>query len=117
MWDRQSTSGGRVPGRSVRPLARPARPAGPRPRRFVHRLTGVKPGDPRPEARAPGPGLEIPFPGSVPTSRPQPLPPNWPELSDEALLDVRLADLPVRIEGTLAGRIAQLREELDARGL
>ncbi|HLG53789.1 MAG TPA: putative zinc-binding metallopeptidase [Vicinamibacterales bacterium] len=42
---------------------------------------------------------------------------NWPELSDEQLLDVRMADLPVTIEGTLAARIDQLRAELDARGL
>ena len=41
----------------------------------------------------------------------------WPDLSDEELLDVRMSDLPVAIEGTLAGRIAQLRAELDARGL
>ena len=38
-------------------------------------------------------------------------------LEDEQLLDVRMADLPLRIEGTLAERIAQLRDELDARGL
>jgi hypothetical protein len=42
---------------------------------------------------------------------------NWPELSDEQLLDVRMSDLPLAIEGTLASRIEQLREELDARGL
>jgi hypothetical protein len=42
---------------------------------------------------------------------------DWPELNDEQLLDVRLADLPLTIEGILASRIAQLREELDARGL
>jgi hypothetical protein len=41
----------------------------------------------------------------------------WPDLSDEELLDVRMSDLPVAIEGTLAGRIAQLRAELDGRGL
>jgi hypothetical protein len=41
----------------------------------------------------------------------------WPDLSDEELLDVRLSDLPLTIEGTLAGRIAQLRAELDAREL
>ena len=46
------------------------------------------------------------------------LPPsNWIELSDEALLDLRLADLPIRIEGTLETRITQLRDELAARGL
>jgi hypothetical protein len=50
-------------------------------------------------------------------TRPQPLPPNWPELGDEALLDLRLNDLPVTIEGTLASRIALLREELTACGL
>src|SRR6188508_2443136 len=41
----------------------------------------------------------------------------WPEFGDEQLLDLRLADLPLRIEGTLADRIGQLRSELDARGL
>jgi hypothetical protein len=42
---------------------------------------------------------------------------NWPESSDEELLDIRMSDLPLAIEGTLAGRIAQLREELHGRGL
>jgi hypothetical protein len=42
---------------------------------------------------------------------------NWPEFSDEQLLDARLADLPLSIEGTLATRIAQLGAEIDARGL
>jgi Putative zinc-binding metallo-peptidase len=41
----------------------------------------------------------------------------WLEFGDEQLLDVRLADLPLRIEGTLAGRIDQLRTELADRGL
>ncbi|HKH70584.1 MAG TPA: putative zinc-binding metallopeptidase [Vicinamibacterales bacterium] len=41
----------------------------------------------------------------------------WPDLSDEELLDVRMSDLPLAIEGTLGGRIAQLRAELDARDL
>jgi hypothetical protein len=41
----------------------------------------------------------------------------WPESGDEELLDLRLADLPVRIEGTLADRIGQLRSELEDRGL
>jgi len=46
------------------------------------------------------------------------LAPDWPALPDEQLLDVRLADLPLHIEGTTLGdRIAQLREELAARGL
>ena len=47
----------------------------------------------------------------------RPLRDDWPDLDDEALLDVRMADLPLAIEGTLAERIAQLRDELDARGL
>jgi hypothetical protein len=41
----------------------------------------------------------------------------WPDLSDEELLDVRMSDLPVAIEGTLGTRIAQIRAELDARDL
>lgn len=47
-----------------------------------------------------------------------PLPADWPALPDEQLLDVRLTDLPIHIEGTSLGdRIAQLREELSAKGL
>jgi hypothetical protein len=46
-----------------------------------------------------------------------PLGDDWPELDDEQLLDVRLADLPLTIHGTLASRIALLREELAGRGL
>ena len=47
-----------------------------------------------------------------------PAPADWAELPDEQLLDLRLADLPLRIEGTiLESRIAQLRSELDAREL
>ncbi len=46
------------------------------------------------------------------------LPPDWAELPDEALLDVRMADLPLTIEGTvLETRIGQLRAELAAKGL
>ena len=45
------------------------------------------------------------------------LPADWPNLGDDQLLDARLADLPLTIEGTLAARTAQLREELDSRGL
>jgi hypothetical protein len=45
------------------------------------------------------------------------LPANWPDLPDEQLLDVRMADLPISIEGTLAARIAQLRDELAHGGL
>lgn len=41
-------------------------------------------------------------------------PPNWSELPDEQLLDLRLSDLPLKIEDTvLEGRIAQLRSELE----
>ena len=41
----------------------------------------------------------------------------WPDFGDEQLLDIRLADLPLRIEGTLADRIGLLRSELEARSL
>jgi hypothetical protein len=41
----------------------------------------------------------------------------WSNLSDEELLDIRMSELPIAIEGTLAARIAQLRAELDARDL
>ena len=42
---------------------------------------------------------------------------DWHEHSDEQLLDVRLSDLKLSIEGTLAARIEQLRGELAAREL
>ena len=42
---------------------------------------------------------------------------NWPEMSDEQLLDTRMADLPLAIEGTLAERIALLRDELSTCGI
>ena len=42
---------------------------------------------------------------------------DWADLDDEALLDVRMADLPLTIEGTLAERIQQLRSELESRDL
>jgi len=45
------------------------------------------------------------------------LPADWPDSGDEQLLDSRMADLPVAIEGTLAARIAQLQEELSACAL
>jgi len=47
----------------------------------------------------------------------KPIRDDWPELDDEALLDVRMSDLPLRIEGTLAQRVDQLRKELDDRGI
>jgi hypothetical protein len=44
--------------------------------------------------------------------------PAWATLSDEELLNVRMCDLGLSIEGTeLEERIAQLNAELDARGL
>ena len=42
---------------------------------------------------------------------------DWPSLSDEQLLDVRMAELPLAIEGRLAERVAQLEEELAAKAL
>jgi hypothetical protein len=45
------------------------------------------------------------------------LPPDWTSLSDDQLLDVRMADLPIAMEGALAARIAQLRDELASAGL
>ena len=44
--------------------------------------------------------------------------PQWASLPDERLLDMRLCDLGVTIEGTeIAARVAQLNSELDAYGL
>ena len=46
------------------------------------------------------------------------VPPEWAELPDEQLLDLRIADLPLRIEGTTLGdRITRLREELASQQL
>jgi len=41
----------------------------------------------------------------------------WPELDDDGLLELRMSDLPLSIEATLAERTEQLRDELRARGL
>ena len=46
-----------------------------------------------------------------------PLGSDWADLNDEALLDIRMSDLPVAIEGTLAARIEEFRDELQARGV
>jgi hypothetical protein len=46
-----------------------------------------------------------------------PLPADWASLPDDELLDLRMADLPIAIDGTLASRVEQLRSELGARGL
>ncbi len=44
--------------------------------------------------------------------------PDWVRLSRDALLDLRLCDLKVRVEGTpLEERITKLYDEMDARGL
>jgi hypothetical protein len=50
---------------------------------------------------------------------PEPLKPSdWTTFSDEKLLEVRMCDLKLTIEGTdLEPRIAQINAELDARGL
>ncbi len=46
-----------------------------------------------------------------------PLAHDWPEWTDEQLLDLSLAQLPLSIEGTLASRTDQLRQEIASRGL
>jgi hypothetical protein len=46
-----------------------------------------------------------------------PLRNDWADLDDETLLDVRMSDLPLTIEGVLAERIQQFRGELESRGL
>lgn len=47
----------------------------------------------------------------------RPIRPDWADMEDEQLLDIRMSDLPLAIEGTLAERIAQLRHELHDREL
>jgi hypothetical protein len=55
---------------------------------------------------------------AAPRRRPKRPPSEWAGWSDEQLLDLRLRDLDLRIEGTeLEPRIAQLYAELEARGL
>jgi hypothetical protein len=46
-----------------------------------------------------------------------PLRDDWADLPDEALLEVRLADLPLGIDEELSGRVAKLNEELESQGL
>lgn len=64
---------------------------------------------------------EDPAPAPVaPPAPPAPLPsaPRWVEWTDDQLMDLRLSELGVRIEGSwLEERIAQLYAELDARGI
>lgn len=46
------------------------------------------------------------------------LPPDWASMSDEELLDVRMADLPVALDGSaVEARVAQLGDEMAARNL
>ena len=45
-------------------------------------------------------------------------PSDWPDLPDEQLLQLRLSDLPLKLEGTVVEtRIDQLKRELEGRGL
>jgi hypothetical protein len=49
---------------------------------------------------------------------PRSVPSNWPDLPDEDLLNLRMSDLSLKLEGTVVEtRIAQLRKELSDRGL
>ncbi len=48
---------------------------------------------------------------------PPSLPPDWASAPDEALLDVRLCDLPLAIDGILAERTQRLQQELESNGL
>src|SRR5262245_46513344 len=60
------------------------------------------------------------FPHTPPPWRTMPpeVPANWAELPDAELLGLRLARLPLRLEGTvLESRIQQLTKELEARAL
>ncbi|HSC27279.1 MAG TPA: putative zinc-binding metallopeptidase [Vicinamibacterales bacterium] len=57
-------------------------------------------------------------PAPEPPDTPRPQPPAWAKFSDEQLLDIRMCDLGVAIEGSvLEKRIAELHEELAARGI
>jgi hypothetical protein len=46
-----------------------------------------------------------------------PVPVDWASLPDEELLSLRMCDLPLRIEDTLAERTDQLRHELEGAGI
>ena len=43
--------------------------------------------------------------------------PNWRNLDDEALLDWRISDLGLRMDGVVAACVAQLHKELKAKNL
>ncbi|MBI4519573.1 MAG: putative zinc-binding metallopeptidase [Gemmatimonadetes bacterium] len=61
---------------------------------------------------------DTPLPPSTPTAQGRRKSPVWARWSDEKLLDLRICDLGVTIEGTqLERRIAELNHELDARGI
>jgi hypothetical protein len=47
----------------------------------------------------------------------RPPPRQLDDLDDDALLDLRMSDLPIAIENTLAERLDELRAELDAQGI
>ncbi len=53
----------------------------------------------------------------MPSVRRAPSPSDLASIPEDELLDIRLCDLPLAIEGTLAERTARLRAELDARNL
>jgi hypothetical protein len=56
-------------------------------------------------------------PLASPSHSGEPAPLAWADFSDEALLDVRMCDLGLRIDGWLEDRVRALYAELDARGL
>jgi hypothetical protein len=59
-----------------------------------------------------------PAPGAPPATPDQPKGPSWKRMSEEQLLEMRMCDLGVRIEGSaLEKRIAQLYDELAAKGI
>ena len=61
---------------------------------------------------------ETPTPSPAPPPRRRRPKPVWAGWSDERLLDVRICDLAVGIEGTpLERRIVEVHQELDARGI
>ncbi len=67
--------------------------------------------DPPPSDPAPPPD------GAEAAAQPEPRV-EWWALPDERLLDMRMCDLPIRIEGSwIESRVDQLRRELDERGL
>jgi len=77
----------------------------------------------RPAAARPAPSATAPPPGTPPAVVHQPPPDRpadwWADLSDEELLDVRMCDLGVTIEGSklLVASIAELHDELVAASL